>query len=93
MIPRLRGKVGQADKDNPPEVAEKWYFEVWLTTIGGGEGDSLGLFGPWDTEEVAQTQMRSLVKELSELIVKNTEGAVPGKYVDMKTNEVRSWDE
>ena len=31
MIPRIRGKVGQAEE--PEEVRGKWYFEMWLTSM------------------------------------------------------------
>lgn len=90
VIPRIQGKVGQATE--PPEVAGKWYFEMWLTSIGGGEGDSLGLFGPWETEEQAKVELRRASQMAVETIEEKMDGKKSGKYIDMKTNSVRRWD-
>ena len=83
MIPRIRGKVGQAV--DPPDMVGKWFFEMWLTEIGGGEGKSLGQFGPWESEQIAKTEL----KRAAEIACKAIEPG--GDYVDMKTNEQRTW--
>lgn len=93
MIPRIRGKLGQAT--DPGEYQGKWFFELWLTELGGGGGDgmSLGQFGPWDSEEIAGEELRKAAQLACEAIEQSMDGKVSGKYIDMKTNEMRSWDE
>lgn len=89
MIPRIRGKVGQADA--PEEVKGKWFFEMWMTEIGGGEGKSLGIFGPFDSEAKAQLELKVAVKFVCDSTEKFLDGRTSGKYIDMKTNEIRKW--
>lgn len=90
MIPRIQGKVGKATE--PPEVAGKWFFEMWLSELGGARCDSLGLFGPWETEEVAQAELRRASQLACEAIEKAVDGKTSGKYVDIKSNLTRRWD-
>jgi hypothetical protein len=89
-IPRIRGKVGQAFE--PEEMKGKWFFEMWVTPVGGGEGASLGFFGPWDTEEKAKQELQVAARMACETIEKKVMGQVSGKYIDMKTNETMNWD-
>ena len=93
MIPRIQGKVGQATE--PPEFKDKWFFEMWLTSLGAGESGRtfLGQFGPWDTEAQAKTELKIAARVASEAIENEIAGKVSGKYIDMNTNETRSWDE
>lgn len=70
----------------------KWFFEMWFTTIGGGDGDSLGIFGPWETEKEAQAELRRASQLACETVQEKIEGKPSGQYVDMKTNTVRRWD-
>lgn len=91
MIPRIRGKLGQAME--PKELEGKWFFELFLTAMGGGEGMSLGQFGPWDTEAIAGAELKKAAQLACEVIEKNVTGKTSGKYVDMKTNELRDWME
>jgi hypothetical protein len=92
MIPRIKGRVGQATE--PPEVAGKWFFELFLTTLGGGtEMTPMGTFGPFDTELEAKTELKSAARMACEVIEKDISGTTSGKHIDMKTNEVRPWDE
>lgn len=93
MIPRIRGKIGQVFESEDPKYNGKWAFEIWLTDIGAGEGASLGEFGPWETESIAKTELKRVVRLVSDVIEKKLTGKVSGKYVDMHTNEVRPWDE
>lgn len=89
IIPRIRGKVGQAE-DGPH--AGKWYFEMWLTTIGGDTGDSFGLFGPWESEEEAKKELRRASQLAVEAIEIGMDGKTSGKYIDMQSNTTRFWD-
>lgn len=89
-IPRIRGRVGQATE--PPEMAGKWFFEMFLTEMGGGDGESMGQFGPWDDEKTALAELRSACRLACEAIEKRVTGKVSGRFIDMQTNEVRSWD-
>ena len=90
MIPRIQGKVGQAL--DGPHVG-KWFFEMWMTAIGAGEGESLGQYGPWKTEEEAHQQLREACRLACENIEMQMAGKTSGKYIDMTTNTVRNWDE
>ena len=90
MIPRIQGKVGRATE--PEEMNGKYFFELFLNSIGGGEGESMGTFGPWDTEEEAHIELRKAAKLACEAIEKSMDGRPSGKYIDMKTNTVRKWD-
>lgn len=90
MIPRFRGKVGQTDD---PEFKDKWFFTVWLSMMGEGEGREMGTFGPWDTEEIALRELKKCVRHMVETYEKEFTGKISGNYIDMQTNENRSWDE
>lgn len=91
MIPRIQARVGQATE--PKEFEGKWFFEMFLTTLGGGEGQPMGQFGPWDTEEIAHEEMRRACKLACEAIEEKMAGSKSGKYIDMKTNQMRDWNE
>lgn len=91
MIPRIQGKVGQATE--PPEVVGKWFFEIWLTSIGGGPGESMGQFGPWDSEAIAKQELEKAARLAVEAIETQVDGKASGEYIDMKTNQRRKWDE
>ncbi len=93
MIPRVQARVGQADSDNEPDVANKWFFEIVISFLGMGQIGEPFQIGPWETEKKAHEEMKNAVKLVVDKVVEQTPGAVPGKYYDMKTNEVRSWDE
>ncbi|MBF0365751.1 MAG: hypothetical protein HQK50_09275 [Oligoflexia bacterium] len=84
MFPRIRGKVGQAQ--DPEEMKGKWFFELWMSThIGEGVGESMGKFGPWETEAIAKSELEKMARLAVEAIEKN--------MADGKTNKVRTWDE
>ena len=89
FIPRIRGKVGVAEDGPHPG---KWYFEMWVTSVGGGEGDSLGVFGPWDSEKIAKDELNRACRLACEAVEKKVTGTTSGKFIDMQTNEVRNWD-
>ncbi len=90
MIPRIQGKVGQATE--PEEMKGKWFFTMWLTEIGGGEGKSLGDFGPFETEALAKEELNRAAKLACETYEMFMDGKVSGKYIDMKSNTTRRWD-
>lgn len=90
MIPRIRGKVGQCS--DPIEHKGKWFFEMWMTTLGGGEGDSLGIFGPWETEDIAHAELKRACQIACEAAEEALTGEKSGAYIDMKTNILRKFD-
>jgi hypothetical protein len=91
FIPRIRGKIGQISSEGKPDH-DKWIFTVWLTTIGGGDGEEIGTFGLFDTQAEAKRELESAVRTMSDEIEKHMTGKVSGKYIDMKTNTLRHWD-
>lgn len=73
-------------------MAGKWFFEMWLTSIGGGEGDSLGQFGPRETEAIAKKELDRAAQLACEAAEKGMGEKPSGAYIDMKTNTIRRWD-
>lgn len=91
--PRIRGKVGQATE--PPEYAGKWFFTIWMNEFGAGEptdADSLGQFGPWDSEEIAHKELKNAVQLCCDQITTLVDDKPSGEYIDLKTNVRRKWD-
>lgn len=78
-IPRIRGRVGQAEEDN------KWYFEMSMWNFEGTQmiGEPLGTFGPWETEEIAKAKMRK-ASEICLRACTGPNGEVPQGYIDLK---------
>lgn len=89
MIPRIRGKIGVFNGDSG--YKGKYFFSLYLSSVGGGDGVLLGEFGPWDTEEIAMKELHSATKLACESIEMKVDGKVSGKYLDMKTNTMREW--
>lgn len=89
-LPRIQGKVGQATE--PKEVEGKWFFEMWASFIGEGAKESLGTWGPFDSEELAQERLKAFAQVACEEWEMKVLGKKSGKYVDMKTNETRTWE-
>lgn len=89
MIPRIRGQVGQAIEDR------KWYFEISIWTFDGEK--QIGkpfLFGPHETKEIADQELKKKTQEVCEIIEKNAGCEPSGKYLDMKNGGVlRPWKE
>ena len=90
-MPRIRGKVGQIE--TPIEDKDKWVFTVWLTAFGEGEGKELTTQGPFETEKEALQELKKCARKITEFYQKEYIGEISGKYLDMKTNEMRDWDE
>lgn len=85
MIPRIRGRVGKGDDD-------KFYFEIILTELGARDnGESMGTFGPYDTEQEASKELRLACKKTVEVIERELTGGVSGEVINMKTNKVQGW--
>jgi len=93
VIPRIRGKVGQVDHAEPgyEKLLGKWMFTVWMTEFGKGDGEELGTFGPYETEAGAKKGLNDCVKKICEEWEMKVAGKKSGVYVDIKTNETRSW--
>lgn len=92
MIPRIRGKVGQAT--DPAEVAGKWFFELSMWDYTGekmvGEPWTIG---PWETEAKAHEEMLVACRIACETIEKAHGEEPSGKFLDMKNGGVlRPWE-
>lgn len=90
-IPRIRVKIGQAEE--PEECKGKWFFTMWLTEIGGGEGIELGTWGPWESKTKAEEEAKTAARIAVESIEKKMTGSISGKVIDMTDNSVKTWAE
>lgn len=94
LPPRIRGRVGQLD-DGPDKG--KWAFEISIATFWGIQiGDPMGTFGPWETEEIARTEMTRAVKLCCDTISSRMSGGMPpaNEAMDMIAGGVlKSWDQ
>ena len=90
MIPRIQGKIGTVE--DPPEFAGQFCFQLFLSTMGGGEPESLGQWGPFKTEPEAKRAMMEMTRVACEAIEKSVDGKTSGKYIDMKDNTIKKWD-
>lgn len=87
MIPRIRGRVGQAT--SPDEVKGKWFFTVWMSELGQPFNEDEPLFGPhgpYDTEDAAHVELKNAVKLVCEKLERMDNGQFSGEYIDMKDN-------
>ena len=84
--PRFRG--------NALEVNEKWGWELLITFMGDGdEGISLGSNNLFDTKEQAIADLKSAIQHCTKEIAKFMGMEYDhGKYIDMNTNKIRSFD-
>lgn len=94
LIPRIMGKVGQAESPDP-RFDKKWFFKMWMVAMGAGEPtdeDSMGEFGPYDTEEQAHAELKRAVQVACEAAEKAITGKTSGLFVNMKNNKTESWE-
>lgn len=92
FVPRIRGKVGQAEDGQGFDG--KFFYTIFITTMDGKNiGAPIGPFGPYDTERMALEQMRGAAKLCAESWEEKHYGQVSGKYLDMLSGDMRSWDE
>ncbi len=92
MIPRIRGRAGQASE--PEEVKGKWFFEIVVATLLGEQiGEPIGPYGPFETEAECKREMRKACRLGCEAVEERFTGKKSGKYFDMKEQQLRSWDE
>ena len=92
-IPRIRGKIGQCVESDDRSLIGKWFFDLYLTTLGGGEGYHMGQFGPFETEKIAQDELMNASKIACEEVEKSLTGESSGEYIDMKDNKRKAWPE
>ncbi len=90
--PRIQGKVGQCDQSSNPKEIGKWFFTVWITIMGSGEQEEFGPIGPWESESLAQDELRNACKIICEKVSKGIPGADPQSFIDMKDNKMKRWD-
>lgn len=92
--PRIRAQSFQFE--SPTEWKDKWGFEISMWSLDGETriGDAIGMFGPFDTQEMAVAASKDAAKLVCEDIEKRMTGEVSGKYLDLKNGAVlRSWME
>lgn len=90
MVPRIRGKVGEALEG--PHLG-KWYFELSVWDLGGEKqhGETMQV-GPFDTEEIAHQEMKQTIQVVCEDFEQKAVGEKSGRYLDMKAGGVmRPW--
>lgn len=90
-IPRLQAKCGQAEEG---EHIGKWFCDIFISFFGQKTDDQpFCQLGPFESENIAKTKMKEACKLICEQLEKEMTGEISGKYIDIKTNETRSWDE
>lgn len=89
MIPRIKGKIGQYEQ--PLELKDKYCFEIFISELGGGEGESMGVFGPFESKDVASKELKNVVKVIVDTYEKSMNGVVSRNYIDMKDNKIKQW--
>lgn len=92
MIPRIRGRAGQAQEG---EHTGKWFYEVSIWDLSGEhQAGPPFQFGPFDSEDVACAKGREIVRDISEYLEKKETGEVSGRYLDLKNGAImRPWEE
>lgn len=92
-IPRIRGKVGQAEPGQGYDG--KWFFHIEIATFYGETiGEPVGPFGPFDTKEIAQAELKEAARISCEHFEKQHNGKASGQYMDMKNGGIlRPWKE
>ena len=88
MIPRIRGKVGIMDY--PKDLVGKFAFEISMWTFDGETriGEPFGPFGPFDTEQQAQDELRKAVRFVCETLEKDAGLEPSGNFLDMKNGKL-----
>ena len=91
--PRIRSRSFQFDE--PIEWKDKWGFDISLWTFDGeAQIGECGMFGPYETQELAIIASKGAAKLVCESMEKKAIGEVSGKYLDMKNGGVlRSWED
>lgn len=95
MIPRIRGRAGQASEGQGPDIDGKWFYEISIWDLTGEKqaGPPFQL-GPFDTETQACEVGRDTVKRLSEHLETLDGGKPSGKYLDLKNGGIlRPWED
>lgn len=89
-VPRIRGRVGEADKGQG--VDGKFFAEVSMWDLAGTKqiGESI-IYGPFDSEALATAYLREVTEAASKAIEAAMTGNVTGKYHDMMSGELRKW--
>lgn len=90
LIPRVCGRVGEIV--DPVELRGRFTFEVFIGFIGHGEPEKIFNGPDYATESEAKTALL----EASRLVCKKIEesfGVDAGKFIDLKDNRLKSWDD
>lgn len=93
-VPRIQARTGQVtESPEDPSLIGKWSFEIHVSFMGSGQ-DKMVFPGPlFDTEDEAKREMRKAAELVVREVSKKIKDADPEKYIDLKTNEVRNWQE
>jgi len=93
MIPRIRGRAGQAEPGQGMDG--KWFYEISIWDLTGEKqaGPPFQL-GPFDSEEECCKVGRHAVKMVSEKWETLDGGQPSGKYLDLKNGAIlRPWED
>lgn len=92
LLPRIRGRVGTAfDEKTNENLGFTWELFI-IVEAGEGDGDRFQCPKVFKTEAEAQASLMEACQMACEMFEKEFVGEVSGKFLDMKTNEVRRWD-
>lgn len=84
ILTRFTARIGIGEDDG------KFYFQI---SIGEIEGEDSEVFGPYETEREARKAMKQTMREYCEEYEMLAFGELSGRYVDLQTGDVRTWDE
>lgn len=85
MIPRIRGSA--------IKVGKKWSWEMFVGMMGSDEADLYTTKELYKTRKEAVSALRVACRTVCEAIETKVDGKPSGKFIDMKTNATRNWDE
>lgn len=92
-VPRIQGRVGQIE--DPPELAGKWVFSLWMSFVGDGQPPRTLLenIGPYATRDIAMAELRLASKRAVEAAQEAVGMKSTGDYVDLKDNRTKNFND
>lgn len=86
-IPRFTGKA--------IKVKGGWSFEFIVSFLGGSSGDETGIRSKlvYKTKDEAIKELRLEIKKLISHLAKDFDAIDPNKFIDLKSNTTRTWND
>ena len=97
ILPRICGKTGEISRVDPADKDKyrvgEWLFHVELSYLNKPDIPPQSLYSKtsYPTREKALAEMKVVIKELHGIIQEAFDGKRDGRYIDLKTNELRKW--